>query len=33
MNNIKNTWKGIKFIIIIRNLSSDIAVVPPSPIK
>ena len=24
MNNIKNTWKGIKSIITIKNLSSDI---------
>ena len=24
MNNIKNTWKGIKPIITIKNLSSDI---------
>ena len=24
MNNIENTWKGIKFIITITNLSSDI---------
>ena len=24
MNNIKNTWKGIKSIIAIKNLSSDI---------
>ena len=24
MNNIKNTWKGIKSIIVIKNLFSDI---------
>ena len=24
INNIKNTWKGIKSIITIKNLSSDI---------
>ena len=24
MNNIKNTWKGIRSIITIKNLSSDI---------
>ena len=24
MNNIKNTWKGIKSILTIKNLSSDI---------
>ena len=25
MNNIKNTWKGIKSIITVKNLSSDIS--------
>ena len=30
MNNIKNTWKGIKFIIAIKNLSSDIPKSLPS---
>ena len=38
MNSIKNTWKGIKSIIIIKNLSSDIPkdylpMVPPSQTK
>ena len=30
MNNIKNTWKGIKSIIAIKNLSSDIPKSLPS---
>ena len=26
MNNIKNTWKGIKFFINIKSLSSDVPI-------